>query len=210
MEKRTIIIKELAESKERLIRELVATSQKAYRRLVGMQELHEVPAPTHCTMDWASAIGAAEQEKIRQSDILPYEEKTRLIKQWNGIRVNVVKCVSDIAKLLDYVPAENIGYDPKLKVLFVKDIDQLAAQAATRDVPPEANAHWQLVSKAKDAIDQLRKWEDENNVIRTPLRTLIQHNEENILRLWAMGKATIDSLSPELIERYKATYKFTF
>ena len=64
---------------------------------------------------------------------------------------------------------------------------EVAEAEAVRDVPPEARDHALLLAIVWDAINGLRKWEQEHDVKKIRLEELLSLDETQLAETWANG-----------------------
>ena len=63
-------------------------------------------------------------------------------------------------------------------------VDELAAERATREVPPQAEEHWRLITQMREAVEALRAFERRHQVKDAPLFYLARMSESQLFEAW--------------------------
>ena len=124
-------------------------------------------------VDEANPLEVARKQKLQTKMERKQSETTRLI----GL-VRAFLDSSDLAPRYDQL-CENI--------VPSADIHAVAVARVTRNVPEQAQQHYDLIQDVCAAIDRLRTWERKGNVKKIPLQSLCRKSTMQIAEEWATG-----------------------
>ena len=123
---------------------------------------------------------------VKSDKSLTVDERETRLAPWRAIKAKAERAVSKITFILnDLQPLEWLpDEDGKNFHLDQPQVDELATQRATREVPAAALEHWRLISAMRTAVEALRRFEVENNVKDAPLVMLSRMSENQLYEAW--------------------------
>ena len=130
-------------------------------------------------IDEGNHIEVARKQKLQTKMERRQSETTRLI----GL-VRAFLDSSDLAPRYDQL-CENI--------VPSADVHGVAVARVTRNVPEEAQQHYDLIKGVCAAIHRLREWEKENRIKKIPLNSLCRKTPIQIAEEWATGDIYISA-----------------
>lgn len=164
-----------------------------------LQELQDFTLPTSADPNtWSEALKDADKRKdealkaIEADMALPTNSKQKLAQEWKEWHKSVAVNVNIIIRLVTKNPLckfewKNDTIEPSVPIL------EVAETQAMRDVPPEARGHARLLAHVWDAINGLRKWEQEHGVRKVRLEELLSLDETQLAEAWATGSVRYPS-----------------
>ena len=196
----SVILKDKARLIANNFRKLATDATKSWQELEEMaDDLGEIPNPPEITKEWLEQTIKTKEDAIQANAALPSETKKTLIKQWQDKHRAASRWVNLIVALFEAVPSTNVKICEFGSGLYVADADGLANELCTAEVPQVAHEHYDRIMSVKDAIEQLRAWERENEVAKNRLEVLFAHAKDVsfFASLWAKGGYDRQQLSSE-------------
>lgn len=210
----TIINRNKREEADRDIRKTVASVQTAVRSLAEDSDV-VIPASS-IVKEWKAAAKAADvrlekaKERILQDYGLAESEKQQKIAAWQGWHKRVSTQITHVVICLEKYPQAAWKYDEYLQnIVPTASLSAIADEAATVQVPKEAEEHALLLSLVYDAVNGLRQWEKEHGIDKKRLEELFCYDEKRLAELWATGAFTIDTNfdTPQIVAARELRYK---
>ncbi len=198
----TFVISSILKEEDARLRELQRTAQKGYRELLKMRDLVLPDSMDELTPEWLDSVVNNKLKAVAQMDYLPDEERERICKQWKMVQNFGARAIRDIQAFLNDVGRNNVTLDKELQTLYITDITGMATQRATREVPPLAKDYWKQVAHILREIEQLRKFEDDNEIIPQSLAMLSSISMETYLSAWCNGSALVNHQFDHLPNTY--------
>ena len=183
----SIVIDEERKRAANAIRKTLAEAHEAYKSLVKMADLEDVPAPHFCTKAWLMKYINNKKASVSEVGFLSPAQKAAQIAHWEKVGQTALKCIRVLQYFIESLPAGQYVWNKENKAFFIKDIDSLLNERCTRQVPPDAETHYQLILNAKNVIKQLRNWEVEKDIQKVRLETLFNMTPEKLAEAWVMG-----------------------
>lgn len=174
------------------LRQALQNAQCAYSALRELEDLEEIPEPHNCTSQWLDCIINQKKESVNKANFLTRSQRLSLIEQWEKLAKTASGYVGIIQNFIADIPYLQYGYDEKTANIYVKDFATLVNSRCVRSVPAEAHTHWQLIQNARKAIQELRKWEDGEDLKKYRLEELFAMTPKLIAEEWATGNNKID------------------
>ena len=167
-------------------------TQCAYSALRELEDLGEIPEPHNCTSQWLDCIISKKKEAVNKADFLTKEQRLSIIEQWEKLAKTASGYVGIIQSFISSIPYLQYGYNEETASIYIKDFATLVNSRCVRSVPAEANTHWQLVQNARKAIQDLRQWENGEDLKKYRLEELFAMTPKLIAEEWATGNNKID------------------
>lgn len=198
----SFVLSSVQKEEDARLRELQHTAQKGYRELIKMKDLVLPESLKEITPEWLAETVKGKLESIAKIDYLPTDECERIAKQWQMVQNFGLRAIRDIQALISDVGFENITFDKGLQTFFVTNIAALATLRATREVPALAKEYWKQVAHILREIEQLRKFEDEKEIIPQSLAMLSSISMETFLSAWCNGSTLVNHRFDHLPNTY--------
>lgn len=130
---------------------------------------------------------------IKGDASLTADEQRQRQALWLAIKQRTVRTIEKVSEIIERWPGLSWLPDEDGKNFHLQQsqIEQVATQVATREVPAAAEEHWRLISAMRSAVEQLRTFETENNVKDAPLIVLSRFDEDRLYREWVTGNILI-------------------
>jgi len=211
--KQTICIERERLQQSRQLDNVSRTLEKTMSELQGIEELRPIPADLgDITEDWLQREINACAAPIRQDRSLTAAEKQERLKPWKALRQRALRLVNIVQGILqsngDVIFSIEEGKDGQPRYFISEaQIEAVALQRATHEIPVEAFTHLELIDKLREAVENLRAFEDKYNVRRYTVEQLLNLPWScGLDELWVTGGIFKDAIE----ERYKnffPTYK---
>lgn len=182
--------------------------QKTMAELLGIEELDVPRDLPDITEDWLQREIVACASPIRQDRSLTATEKQERLKPWKALRQRVLRLVDIVQGILlanpDVVFTIEQGENGQHRYYIDEaQIEDVASQRATHPVPAEALQHLDLIQKVREAVENLRAFEDKHNVRRFTLEQLLNMPwTGGLADMWAVG----DIFRDPMAEKWKSYF----
>lgn len=191
--KQSICIEQERLQQARQLDNVSRSLQKTMSELQGIEEL-DVPADLgDITEDWLQHEVNACAAPIRQDRSLTAAEKQERLKPWKALRQRATRLVNIIQGILqsngDVIFSIEEGKDGQPRYyISEQEIEAVARQRATHEIPVEAFTHLELIDKLREAVENLRAFEDKYNVRRYTVEQLLNLPwSGGLADMWAVG-----------------------
>lgn len=191
---KTIVLTKEREAARTEIQRDEAALREAVSRLHNIEEL---TIPTNLE-DIAEVSWVREQLNgrialVRSDKSLTAAEREQRILPWKSLKVKAERAITKVSEIVKRWPGLSWlrDEDSTNYHLDQSQIERVAAQRATREVPAAAEEHWRLITQMRTAVEQLRTFETENNVKDAPLIVLSRFDEDRLYREWVTGNILI-------------------
>ena len=181
----------------------------AYTELSKMEDLGETPAPHDCTTKWLSEYIAAKEKAVNQAEFLTMNQKVDHLKHWQNIKSKALKYINVLQAFISGLPTDQYIFDAEKATIKIKDINSLLDTRCCREVPADAQKHWELINEVRKTIENLRNWEKEKDLKKYRLEELFSMTPEHFASLWATHEILINRAFdhlPYIVLRREATY----
>lgn len=188
----TIIIEGERRETEKALAQALKQAQEAYAKLRDLEDLGEIPEPHNCTSQWLDCITNKKKEAVNKADFLTKAQRVSFIEQWEKLAKTASGYVGIIESFIAGIPFLQYGYDKETANIYLKHIATLVNSRCVRSVPAEARTHWNLIQNARKAIQDLRQWENGEDLKKYRLEELFAMTPKIIAEEWATGNNKID------------------
>lgn len=183
----TIVIEREKQNVLAEIKRSEATLRDAVSRLRSIPEL-DVPSNLGSIVDadWLREQLGNRIALVRADKSLTAAERETRLAPWRAIKSRAERTVLKIDGILHDWPELDWLPDPDGLNYHLADeqVETLAEQKATREVPAAAEEHWRLIAQMRTAVEALRRFEVENNVKDAPLVMLSRMSENQLYQAW--------------------------
>lgn len=183
----TIVIEREKQNVLAEIKRSEATLRDAVSRLRSIPEL-DVPSNLGNIVDadWLREQLGNRIALVRSDKSLTAAEREQRLNPWRAIKGRAERAVLKIDGILHDWPELDWQPDPDGLNYHLDpgQVDERATERATREVPPQAEEHWRLITQMRTAVEALRRFEVENNVKDAPLVMLSRMSESQLFEAW--------------------------
>ena len=184
-----------------------AVVSDSFKGLAELVSVDEIPLPDQLSEAWLDSVIEAKSEVINADGNLTRNQKVARIGLLKSTARNLRQHVKMVEEFVQSVPAGRYVYDEDVKNFHIDNIENYIDELATREVPPEAEEHWQHISKARAAVDELRAFEKSNMRVKKSLNVILRATAESTAEEWATGSNRRDDrLAPEEYEERTSFY----
>lgn len=188
------------------------TLQKTMAELQGIEELQLIPADLgDITATWLQQQLDSCTAPIKADKSLTSDERRERLKPWKAISQRATRLVDIIQGILQSNPdvVFTIEDDENGRRYYISEqqVEDVALQRATHDIPQEALLHLELIQQVREAVENLRAFENQHNVRRYTIEQLLNLPWTGGLdELWISGCIFKDAIE-EKYKNFFPTYK---
>lgn len=169
----------------------IKRSEAALREAVDkLHSISELDVPSNLgnivDADWLREQLGNRIALVRADKSLTAAERETRLAPWRAIKGRAERAVLKIDGILhdwpqlDWQPdADGLNYH-----LADEQVETLATERATREVPAAAEEHWRLITAMREAVEALRAFEVEQQVKDCPLVMLSRMSESQLYQAW--------------------------
>ena len=168
----SIVIKRERREADEAFRAKIRRLQIAYTSLKGMEDLPKLPELQKITEAWLSAFIIEQCRKIESTKHLTAVTREQMTEEWKKIKRAASPHVNYIQAFVRENPGANIVYDEQIENYYVANIDAYIDTKVRHQIPKEAQEHFNRLMAVKEAIKELREFEDANDLNPHPLDKL--------------------------------------
>ncbi len=183
----TIILQQEKQATIAEIKRDVAALREAVDKLHKVEEL-TVPADLEDITDptWVRQQVNPRITLIKGDASLTADEQRQRQALWLAIKQRALRTVEKVLQILERWQGLSWLRDEDGKNFHLdqSQIEQVATQVATREVPPLAEQHWELICSMRSAVEALRSFEQQHQVKDCPLVMLSRMSESQLYEAW--------------------------
>lgn len=195
MTQQTITIERERLQQARQLDNVSRSLQKTMNELQGIEELRPIPADlADITEDWLQQQLGQCTAPIKADKSLTSDERRERLKPWRAISQRATRLVNIIEGILlantDLVFSIADDENGQHHSYFIdeQEIEAVAIMRATHEIPVEAFTHLELIDKLREAVENLRAFEDKYNVRRYTVEQLLNLPwTGGLADMWAVG-----------------------
>lgn len=169
--------------------------------VICLQNLPDFETPTSADPnDWKEALKKADKRKdealkaIAADVVLTQNGKAELAGEWKQWHIKAATACNIVVKQVTKYAGCKFAFCSSVQnIVPTIPTMEVAEAEAVRDVPPEARDHALLLAIVWDAINGLRKWEQEHGVKKVRLEQLLSLDEVQLAEAWANGSVRYPS-----------------
>ena len=187
----TIIIERERQRAADALRDSLKKAHGAYSQLKQMPDLENVPLPHLCTEEWLTTFISEKKESVKKCDFLTLAKKQAQIEDWERLEQMARNHIQILQSFILSLPSDQYICNSDGN-FYIRDIDALLDGRCTRQVPPDAQRHFDMIQSVKNGIQTLRDWERERDVRKYKLEELFTMPVEHFTALWATDEIRIN------------------
>lgn len=169
----------------------IKRSEAALREAVDkLHSISELAVPSNLggivDADWLREQLGNRIALVRADKSLTAAEREQRLNPWRAIKSRAERAVLKIDGILHDWPGLSWLPDEGGKNFHLQQsqIEQVATQRATREVPAAAEEHWRLITAMRESVEALRAFEAEHQVKDAPLFYLAKMSESQLYQVW--------------------------
>ena len=189
---KTIIIESERQMIDEALRKALREAHDAYNALKEMEDLKGVPEAHNCTTEWLNQITTAKKQAVNNADFLTIEQKKSQIAHWGKFAKKVLGYIEVLQNFISSIPSDQYVFDKELGTFYIKDLPRLVESRCLHEVPENAGKHFQLIRNVREAIDELRKWERDEDLKKLRLEDLFSFTDRQIAEAWVTNNIQVD------------------
>lgn len=130
---------------------------------------------------------------IKGDASLTADEQRQRQALWLAVKQRALRAIEKVSLIIERWPGLSWLPDESGKNFHLDQpqVDELATERATREVPAAAEEHWRLISAMRSAVEQLRDFEQQHQVKDMPLLFLSRFDENRLYTEWITGNILI-------------------
>jgi len=176
----------------------IQRDEAALRAAVSkLHDVEELTVPTSlegiADPNWIRAQINPRITLIKGDASLTADEQRQRQALWLAVKQKATRTVSKVSEILERWPGLSWLPDEGGKNFHLDQpqVDELATERATREVPAAAEEHWRLITQMREAVEALRNFEAEHQVKDMPLLFLSRFDENRLYTEWITGNILI-------------------
>ena len=182
----TVVINDEQRAVRRALESKVKTAQKAYEYLSQIEDIQPLPPLNQLTQAWLSTLIENKINSVLSADFLTKQDKRDMANQWEQIKCNASYQIKVITDFINEF-GNAVKVDEALGQIVFNGLEDEVKKRSTRQVPTEANEHWDLVSQIWERINQLRDWERSHDCVKLSLENLLTMPHYQFAAMWAVS-----------------------
>lgn len=184
-----IVVPQREKDADRELRQSVKNLQAAFDGLQAVEEVHPIPSLQEINPEWLHSQLAQRIELVEADLTLTEYERQNRLQAWKAIRATAMMHANTICKVLADWPEAYFVFDNEENNYLCANIESVARSRATHETSSLAKEHWKLIQQTLDFIKNLRRWEDEHDIVWRPLANYIEMQPQTFAEMWATGGA---------------------
>ena len=184
---KTVVITKKREAARTEIQRDEAALREAVSRLHSIEEL-TIPTSLEgiAEVSWVREQLNVRIALVRSDKSLTAAEREQRILPWKSLKVKAERAITKVSEIIERWPGLSWlpDEDGKNFHLDQPQVDELATERATREVPPLAEQHWELICSMRSAVEALRSFEQQHQVKDAPLFYLAKMSESQLYQVW--------------------------
>lgn len=184
---------------ERDLQEAVSDCQaalnKAQMALCELHKLSDYPTPStlaDVTASGLMAFVAQRIEAVRGTTLYTEQQRGKIIDEWVEWRVKAMPHVAAVEAFANDWQVVSPVLDTATMTIYTSDPTEAITPLYTVAEPLQAHTHWHLINNVREAINELRAWEKEQDTCKLPIANLLQKSEEDVITSWVKGTIKVD------------------
>lgn len=163
---------------------------KANEAIRELHKLADYPTPSTLKDVTSGDLCAFVEQRIKAIKATPIytaAQRDKAVNDWQEWRIKTMPLVVAIEQFVNDWQEVQPVLDTADMTILTSDITESLTPLFTVDVPLQAHHHIELINGVRNAINDLRDWEREQDCKKVELKKLLSLNEEYIKQSWANG-----------------------
>lgn len=183
--------------------DLQVKQAKADKGLDAIKELVDIPCANINTLATQPIKAFCSQKiaEVERTTFLTTETKTSLINEWKGKEKTAIKAVKDIQEFVEACSPEGVVSIQDGELITDISLNEIADKKNLLEVPDKAEEHYSKIVAIREAIADLRAFEESEDTRPMNLNTLLNIGEDEVASAWATGHIKRDHRFDTLLNR---------
>lgn len=172
-----------------------AALNKAQEALQSLTKLADYPTPSRLEdVTAANLVTFVQQrvEAVRGTTLYTEAQRGKIIDEWVEWRVKAMPHVAAVESFVNDWQVVSPVLDTATMTIYTSDPTEALTPLYTVAAPLQAHTHLQLINNVREAINELRAWEKEQDTYKLPIAKLLQKSEEDVITSWVKGTIKVD------------------
>lgn len=161
---KSLVIERERRDADEALRAKVRRLQQCYTNLKGMEDLPELPTLHQITFAWLDAYILQQCRKIEEAKHITGATREQMQAEWKRVKKAASLSVNYLQAFVKDYPDAVIKFDAVIGNYYVANLDELVNARVTHKVPKQAQEHFNRLMAVKEAITELREFEDANDI----------------------------------------------
>ena len=190
--------------------DLLSKQVKAVNALETIKELTDIPCTdiNTLTKPFLRSFVAQKIAEVSRTTFLTSDIKSSLIADWQKKENTATKAIRVIQDFVDACTPEGVVTIEDGELLTDISLNEIADQKNLLDVPDKAEEHYSKILAIRDAIADLRAFEEAEDTKPMDMDTLLNIGEDEVASAWATGWIKRDHRYDTLLNRAKHQRNF--
>ena len=185
--------------------DLLSKQAKAENALEEIKGLTDIPCEdiNTLTKPFIRSFVAQKIGEVERTTFLTTETKQSLIEEWEGKEKTALKGVKQIQEFVEACSPEGVVTIQDGELVTSISLKEIADKKNLLDVPEKAEEHYSKIIAIREAIANLREFEETQDTKPMNLNTLLNIGEDEVAQSWATGWIKRDHTCDTLFNRVK-------
>lgn len=187
------------------LNELQTKQAKAENALEEIRELTDIPCEdiNTLTKPFIRSFVAQKISEVSRTTFLTSDIKSSLISDWQKKEKAATKAIQVIQNFADACSPEGVVSIQDGELVTSLSLKEIADQKNLLSVPEKASEHYTKILAIREAIANLREFEQAEDTRPMNLNTLLNIGEDEVAQSWATGWIKRDHSYDTLFNRVK-------
>ena len=187
------------------LNELQTKQAKAENALEEIRELTDIPCEdiNTLTKPFIRSFVAQKISEVSRTTFLTSDIKSSLISDWQKKEKAATKAIQVIQNFADACSPEGVVSIQDGELVTSLSLKEIADQKNLLSVPEKASEHYTKILAIREAIANLREFEQAEDTRPMNLNTLLNIGEDEVAQSWATGWIKRDHSCDTLFNRVK-------
>lgn len=187
------------------LNDLLSKQAKAENALEEIKGLTDIPCEdiNTLTLPFIKSFVAQKIGEVERTTFLTTETKQSLIEEWRAKEKTALKGVKQIREFVDVCNPEGIVSIQDGELDTSISLKEIADKKNLLEVPEKASEHYTKILAIREAIANLRAFEEVEDTKPMNLNTLLNIGEDEVAQSWATGWIKRDHSCDTLLNRVK-------
>lgn len=206
MERKIVISWKSKETLDDLLR-LQAKAENALEEIKGLVDIPCNDINT-LTKPFLRSFVAQKIAEVSRTTFLTSDIKSSLIAEWQQKEKTATKAIQVIQDFVDICSPEGVVTIQDGELITDISLNEIADKKNLLDVPEKASEHYSKILAIREAIADLRAFEEAEDTKPMDMDTLLHIGEDEVASAWATGWIKRDHRYDNLLSRVKHQRNF--
>lgn len=192
------------------LNDLLSKQAKAENALEEIRGLTDIPCEdiNTLTLPFIKSFVAQKIAEVSRTTFLTSDIKSSLIAEWQQKEKTATKAIQVIQDFVDICSPEGVVTIQDGELITDISLNEIADKKNLLDVPEKASEHYSKILAIREAIADLRAFEEAEDTKPMDMDTLLHIGEDEVASAWATGWIKRDHRYDNLLSRVKHQRNF--